>query len=64
MGKVSWTERVRIEEVLLRSKTEKNVVQIIKRRKASYNGHVLDRNRLTKYVIKGVIEGKSEVTGK
>jgi hypothetical protein len=35
MEKISWTDRVRNEEVLQREKDERNIVHIIKRRKAT-----------------------------
>jgi hypothetical protein len=41
MEKISWTDRVRNEEVLLRVKEEKNIVHTLKRRKADWIGHIL-----------------------
>jgi hypothetical protein len=35
MLKISWTDRVRNEEVLQRVKEERNILKIIKRRKAN-----------------------------
>jgi hypothetical protein len=55
MGKISWTDRVR-NEVLHRVKEERNILLIIKRRKANWIGHILRRNCLLKHVIKGKIE--------
>jgi hypothetical protein len=51
--KISWTDRVRNEEVLHRVKEERNIVHIIKRRKANWIGHILHRNNLLKHVIEG-----------
>jgi hypothetical protein len=56
MEKISWTDRVRNEEVLHRVKEERNIVHTIKRRKANWIGHILRRNCLLKHVIEGKIE--------
>jgi hypothetical protein len=61
MEEISWTNCVK-NEVLHRVKKERNILQIIKRRKAIWIGHMLCRNCLLKYVIEGKIEecdGKS-----
>jgi hypothetical protein len=50
MEKISWTDRVRNEEVLHRVK-ERNILHTIKRRKANWIGHILRRNCLLKHVI-------------
>jgi hypothetical protein len=44
MEKISWTDRVRNEEVLQRVKEERNIVHTIKRRKVNWIGHILRRN--------------------
>jgi hypothetical protein len=61
--KISWTDRVRNEEVLQRVKEEMNILQTIKIRKANWVGYILRRNCLLKHVIEGNIEGSIEVTG-
>jgi hypothetical protein len=61
MEKISWTDRVRNEEVLHRVKEERNIVHTIKRRKTNWIGHILRRNCLLKHVIEGKIKGKIEV---
>jgi hypothetical protein len=48
MEKISWTGRVRNEEVLRRVKEERNIVHTVKRRKANWIGHILRRNCLLK----------------
>jgi len=58
MEKISWTDRVRNEEVLHRVKEERKVLKTIKRRKANWIGHILRWNCLIKHVIGGRIEGK------
>jgi hypothetical protein len=61
---ISWTNRVRNEEVLYRVKEERNIVHTIKRRKANWIGHILRRNCLLKHDIEGKLEGRIEVTGR
>jgi hypothetical protein len=40
METISWTDRVRNEEVLHRAKEERNILHAIKRRKANWMGHI------------------------
>jgi len=61
-GKISWTDRVRNEEVLRRVK-EENILNGIKRIKGKWISHILRRNCLIKQVIEGKIEGRIEVIG-
>jgi len=60
MDKVSWTDRVRNEEVLYRAREENDILHAIKRRKATWIGHILCRNCLLKHFI----EGKGSSDGK
>jgi len=46
MEKISWTDRVRNEEVLLRVNEQRNILNEIKRRKADWVGHILSMYRL------------------
>src|SRR5215469_4259737 len=62
MEKISWTDHVRNEEVLLRVKEHRNILHEIRKRKANWIGHILRRNCLVKQVIEGKIEGQIEVT--
>ena len=62
MEKVSWTDHVRSEEVLLRVNEQRNILHEIRKRKANWIGHVLRRNCLLKQVIEGKIKGEMEVT--
>ena len=48
---ISWTDRVKNEEVLHRKKEERNIVPTAEQRKASCVGHTLHRNCLLKLVI-------------
>jgi hypothetical protein len=62
MEKISWTDHVRTEEVLLRVKEQRNIRHEINKQKASWIGHILRRNCLLQRVIEGKIKGGLEVT--
>ena len=64
MEKISWTDHVRNEEVLLRVKEQRNILQKIRKRKANWIGHILSRNCLLQRAIEGKIKGDIEVTGR
>jgi hypothetical protein len=64
MEKISWTDHVRNEEVLLRVKEQRNILHEIRKRKANWIGHILRRNCLLQRVIEGKIKGGIEVTGR
>jgi hypothetical protein len=64
MEKISWTDHVRNEEVLLRVNEQRNVLHEINKRKANWIGHILRRNCLLKQVTEGKIKGVIEVTGR
>jgi hypothetical protein len=64
MEKISWTDHVRNEEVLLTVKEQRNILHEIIKRKASWTGHVLRTNCLLQQVIEGKIKGGIEVTGR
>ena len=57
MEKIIWTDHVRNEEVLLRVKEQRNILHEITKRKANWIGHILRRNCLLQWVIKGKIKG-------
>ena len=56
MEKISWTDHVRNEEVLLRVNEQRNILHEIGKRKANWIGHILRRNCL------GKTKGEMEVT--
>ena len=62
MEKISRTDHVRNEEVLLRVNEQRNILHEISKRKVSWIGHILCRNCLLKQVIEGKIKGEMEVT--
>jgi len=55
MEKISWTDHVRNEEVLLRVKQQRYILYEIRKRKANWIGHILRRNCLLQRVIEGKI---------
>ena len=61
MEKISWTDHVRNEEVLLRVNEQRNILHEIRKRKANWIGQFLCRNCLLQQVIKGKIKGFIEV---
>ena len=64
MEKISWTDHVRNEDVLLRVKVQRNILHEIRKRKANWIGHILRRNCLLQWVTEGKIKGGIEVTGR
>ena len=62
MEKISWTDHVRNEKVLLRVNEQRNILHEIRKRKANWIRHILRRNCLLKQVIEGKIKGEMEVT--
>jgi len=61
MEKISWSDHVRNEEMLLRVNEQGNILHEIRKRKANWVGHILRRNCLLKQVIEGKIKGEMEV---
>ena len=64
MEKISWTDHVRNEEVLLRVNEQRNILTEISKRKANWIGHILRRNCLLQRVMEGKIKGGIEVIEK
>ena len=62
MEKISWTDYVRKEGVLLQVNEQRNILHTIRKRKANWIGHILLRNSLLKQVIEGKIKGEIQVT--
>ena len=61
MEKISWTDHVRNEEVLLRVNEQRNILHEIRKMKDNWIGHILRRNCLLKQAIEGKIKGDMEV---
>jgi hypothetical protein len=64
MEKVSWTDHVRNEEVLLGVNEQRNILHEISKRNVNWIGHILRRNCLLQHVIEEKIKGGIEVTGR
>jgi hypothetical protein len=64
MEKVSWTDHVRNEDILLRVEEKRNILHEVRKRKANWIGHILCRNCLLQRVTEGKIRGRIEVTGR
>ena len=56
MEKISWTDHVRNEGVLLRVKEQRNILHEISKQKANWIGHILRRNCILQQVIEGKIK--------
>jgi len=61
MEKISWTDHVRKEEVLLGFNEQRNILHEIRKWKANWIGNILRRNCLLKQVIEGKIKEEMEV---
>jgi len=57
MEKISYTDHVRNEDVLLRVNEQRGSLHEIRIRKANWIGHILRRNCLLQRVIEGKIKG-------
>ena len=64
MEKISWTDHVRNEDVLLIVKEQMNILHEIRKRKANWIGHILRRNSLLQRVTEGKVQRGREVTGR
>jgi hypothetical protein len=62
MEKISWSDRVINEEVLLSVNEQRSVPHEIRKWKANWTGHILRRNCLLQRVLEGKIKGEIEVT--
>jgi hypothetical protein len=59
MEEISWTDRLKSEEVLhgVKEERKRNVIRTVKRRKATWNDHILRRNCRVNHVIERKMEG-------
>jgi hypothetical protein len=62
MEKISWTDHVRNEEVLLTVNEQRNILHEIRKWKGNWIGHILHRNCLLQWVTEGKIKGELEAT--
>jgi hypothetical protein len=63
MEKISWTDHVRNEEVLLRVNEQRNILHEASKWKVNWIGHILCINCLLQWVIEGEIKSGIEVAG-
>ena len=61
MEKISWTDRVRNGEVLLRVNEHRIILHEIRKRKGNWIGLIIRRNCFLKQVIEGKKKGEMEV---
>jgi hypothetical protein len=61
MVKISWTDQVRNQEVLLRVKEQRNILHEISKRDSHWIGHILRRNCLLRQAVEGKIKAEIEV---
>ena len=59
MRKISWTEKVTNEEVLVRADEARRILKTMRRRKHRWLGHVLRHDNLLHDIIKGKMLGKA-----
>jgi hypothetical protein len=64
MEKISLTDHVRNEDVLLRVKEQGKILHDIRKGKANWIGHILRRNCFLQRVTEGNIQGGIEMTGR
>jgi hypothetical protein len=64
MEKISWTDLVRNEEVLLRVNKKRDILHEISKQTANLIGHIFRRNYRLQQVIEGKIKGGIGVTGR
>jgi hypothetical protein len=60
MEKISWTDHVRNEDVLLTVKEQRNILHEIRKRKANWIGHILCRNCLPQGLLKEKYRDRSD----
>jgi hypothetical protein len=64
MEKISWTDHVRNEEILIRVKEQGNILHESSKRKVNWIGSILRRNCFLRQVIEGKVKGGIEVAGR
>ena len=56
--KLSWTEKMKNEEVLQRMNEKRKLINILKERKLKYFGHLIRLNNIYRTLLEGYIDGK------
>ena len=62
MEKISWTDHVRNDEVLLRVNEQRNILHELRKRNDNWICHILRRNCILKQAIEGKMIWEIEVT--
>jgi len=57
MEKISWTDRVRNEDILLRVKEQRNILHEIRKRKANWIGHICVETAFYNGLLKEIYKG-------
>ena len=58
MLKISWTDRVRNDEVLVRAGTKREIMKTIRQRQLRFLGHVMRLQQLENVCVSGRVEGR------
>ena len=58
MGKISWKQKVSNAQVLEKFSTKRQLLDIIKRRKMCFFGHIKRHDSIIKDILEGKVEGK------
>jgi len=64
MENISWIDRLRNDEVLLRIQEDRNILHTLNRSKGNRIGHIFRRNCILKQFIEGKIDGRIDCDGK
>ena len=58
MMRISWTDKLTNDAVLLKADTQRSLLKVITSRQIRFLGHVLRKNELEAIALTGKIEGK------
>ena len=58
MGKISWKQKMKNEDVLKNLETEKTLLNTIKERKLKFFGHIKRHDSIMKNILEGKMEGR------
>ncbi|GFR91668.1 endonuclease-reverse transcriptase [Elysia marginata] len=58
MLRISWTERKSNETVLIEANSRRSLIKTIRKRQASFLGHIMRREKLEHLITTGKLDGK------
>ena len=58
MGNISWKDKIRNENVLLKLGTKRTLLKDIQKRKLRYYGHIKRKNNILTTAVEGRMRGK------